>query len=77
MSKTKKRFNEYDDEQEGGFITNHSEHLKEKRLQSAIKTKNIDDLLKLEDELEDYEYYDYENDDNSDDWEEYKRKNGL
>jgi len=81
MSKSKRRFNDFDDDSEGGFISNHSEHLKEKRLESAIKSKNVDKLLELEENI-DEDYYD-DSDDNyyeygyASEWEEYKKKNGL
>lgn len=78
MGKTKKRFNDWDDDEEN-FNTNHSQHLKEKRLDAAIKSKNVDKLLELEEDSDDFDYYS-ESDDNyyeygyAAEWEEYKKK---
>lgn len=53
MSKTHRSYNEeyYNDDEE--YFTNstdYRQHWKEKRLSRALKTKDLDDLLNLEDE---------------------------
>lgn len=77
MGKTKKRYNDWDDDdEEENFNTNHSQHLKEKRLDAAIKSKNVDKLLELEEDFGEIDEYntDYYEDDYHIEWEEYKKK---
>lgn len=75
MGKTKKRSNDWDDDEEN-FNTNHSQHLKEKRLDAAIKSKNVNKLLELEEDFGEIDEYntDYYEDDYHIEWEEYKKK---
>ena len=52
MSKSRKRFEQedtYEDREDFFDFSNHNKR-KEKRLQKALKTRNIDELLDLEDE---------------------------
>lgn len=52
MSKTHRNYNEdyYDDEEYGYDIDDYRQHKKQKRLDRALKTLDIDDLLNMEDE---------------------------
>jgi hypothetical protein len=53
MTKSKiKRFRNYNedyDDEAGGYY-DHREHIKEKHLKSALRSKNLDALLNLEDD---------------------------
>lgn len=53
MTKSKiKRFRNYNedyDDEDGGYY-DHREHIKEKHLKSALRSKNLDALLDLEDD---------------------------
>jgi hypothetical protein len=52
MSKTRRNYNEeyYDNEEYGMDIDDYRQHRKEKRLTRALKTRDLEDLLDLEDE---------------------------
>ena len=52
MSKTRRNYNEeyYDDEEHGMDIDDYRQHRKEKRISRALKTRDLDDLMNLEDD---------------------------
>jgi hypothetical protein len=60
MSKTKHKYNNEDDYGSDEAPRRNSDRIKQKRLDRALKTKNIDELLQLDDdgeELEDVNVY--------------------
>ena len=52
MSKTRRNYTEeyYDDEEYGVDIDDYRQNRKEKRIARALKTRDLDDLISLEDE---------------------------
>ena len=54
MSKTRRNYTEeyFDDEEYGVDIDVYRQHQKEKRITRALKTRNLDDLLSLENDDE-------------------------
>jgi hypothetical protein len=52
MSKTRRNYNEeyYDDEEYGMDIDDYRQQRKEKRLTRALKTRDLNDLMSLEDD---------------------------
>jgi len=52
VSKTRRNFNEeyYDEEEYNLDIDDYRQHRKEKRITRALKTRDLDDLMNLEDE---------------------------
>lgn len=51
MSKTRRSYrDEYDDEYDSYDYEEYRSHKKEKRLKSALKTRDIDELLNMEDD---------------------------
>jgi len=53
MSKTRRNYNEeyFDDEEYNMDIDDYRQHQKEKRITRALKTKDLDDLMNLEDDI--------------------------
>lgn len=56
MSNKHNKFEDYDDEEyRVGYINQVSEHRKMKRMRNAIRSKNIDDLMRdLDDDYDEY-----------------------
>lgn len=50
MSKSIKRNNKYNEEYEYGSQNNHRDRIKEKRIQAALRSKNVNALFQLTEE---------------------------